>query len=146
MKDAMRRAAIAICVVLMTGCAHWRDQGMVDAARGLVPPETSETSWSDREGQNRLLTGDYLVYVHFDNGEQLAPEAVLDAVANNAADLGWAERYRCDRPGAWIAGYSRDKLKSGVTVWKPMVDDDNQIYVMRMGDGNAWPPEDCSRP
>ena len=137
-----RGAAIAICVVLATGCGHWRDQGMIDAARGLVPPETSETSRGDNEGAWAPLSGDYRVHVDFDDGG-LGPEAVVDAVARHAAEGGWVERLRCERPGAWIVYYTRDKLKGRVRVPKPPIEDDNSVLLQRIGDGNEWPPETC---
>jgi hypothetical protein len=138
----MRLAAIAICAVVATGCGNWRDQGIVDAGRALVPPETSETGWSDTEGQHAMLTGDYEVYVDFDDGG-LGPEAVVDAVAGHAAEQGWVERLRCERPGAWIVYYTRDNLKGRVRVPKPPVEGDNTILLQRIGDGNDWPPESC---
>jgi len=34
--------------------------------------------------------------------------------------------------------------KANVWVWKPPVENDNFIRIQRIGDGNAWPPKDCS--
>jgi hypothetical protein len=144
-KHAMKVAGISACVVLATGCGNWRDQGMIDAARGLVPPETSETSWSDTEGQYAMLTGDYEVNVHFDDGDQLGPDAVVDAVARRASEQGWVERLRCERPGAWIVYYTRDNLKGRFRVPKPPLEDDNSVLLQRIGDGNEWPPDDCEQ-
>lgn len=143
MKHPLRLVAMAICVVFVPGCGNWRDQGMIDAARALVPPETSETSWSDTEGQYAMLTGDYEVNVSFDNGDQLVPQEIVDAIAGHAAEQGWVEHLRCERPGAWIVYFTRDGLKGRVRVPKPPLDDDNSILLMRIGDGNDWPPERC---
>jgi hypothetical protein len=117
---------------------------MIDAAQALVPPDSSLTAVSDNEGSYALLSGDYYARVAFDDGG-LALEDVLAAVGERAAAEGWVERYRCDRPGAVKVGYSRDNLKISVTVWKPIVEEnDNSIRVQRLGDGNDWPPRDCS--
>lgn len=140
----MRLAAIATCAVLATGCGNWRDQGIIDAGRALVPPQASETSWADTEGQYAMLNGDYEVHVAFDDGG-LVPEAMVEAFASHAAERGWLERLRCESPGAWIVYYTRDHLKARVRVRKPSLEDDNSILLQRIGEGNDWPPEDCDR-
>ena len=136
-------AGAILLVALMTGCGHWRDQAMIDAGRALVPPESSVISDSDNEGAIGILSGDYQAYIYFGDAG-LGPEQMVDAVAAHAEEQGWSERYRCDRPGAWIVGYSRDDYKANVRVPKPPVGDDNSIRIQRIGDGNQWPPSDCS--
>lgn len=136
-------AGAMLLVALTTGCGHWRDQAMIDAGRALVPPESSVISDSDNEGAIGLLSGDYQAYVYFADAG-LGPEDLVDAVADHAEEQGWSERYRCDQPGGWIVGYSRGNYKANVWVWKPPVENDNFIRIQRIGDGNEWPPRDCS--
>ena len=142
MQRAMRLTAISVCVVLATGCGHWRDQGMIDAARALVPPETTGTGWDDKEGQYAMLNGDYEVRAYFDDGD-LAPEAIVDAFTAHSAEQGWVEQLRCERPGAWIVYYTWEKWEGRLRVPKPPVEDDNSIVLQRVGDGIDWPPEAC---
>jgi hypothetical protein len=134
-------AAAAVCFLLTAGCGHWRDEGMFDAGQGLVPPDSSVLWAYDNEGAYAPLSGDYQVEVIFDDGG-LTLDGVLQAIEQRASEEGWVERYRCDRPGAILNGYSRDNLKLDVRLPKPMVDDDNSIRVQRIGEGNLWPP-DC---
>jgi hypothetical protein len=136
-------AGSILVVAFTTGCGHWRDQAMIDAGRALVPPESSVISDSDNEGAIGGLTGDYQAYVYFADVE-LGPEELVDAFAAHAQEQGWSERYRCDEPGGWIVGYSRDNYKANVWVWKPPVENDNYVRIQRIGDGNEWPPKDCS--
>jgi hypothetical protein len=114
---------------------------MFDAGHALAPPDSAVLFAYDNEGAYAPLSGDYEVYVIFDDGG-LTLDGVLDAIERRAAAEGWAERYRCDRPGAVLVGYQRDSLKLDVRLPKPMIDDDNSIRVQRIGDGNRWPP-DC---
>jgi hypothetical protein len=132
-----------LLVALSTGCGHWRDEAMIDAGRALVPPESSLISVTDNEGAIGALSGDYQARVYFGDAG-LSTEELVDLVAHHAEGQGWAERYRCDNPGGWIVGYSRDNYKANVWVWKPPVENDNFIRIQRIGDGNAWPPKDCS--
>jgi hypothetical protein len=104
--------------------ASARDQAMIDAGRALVPPESSVISDSDNEGAIGGLTGDYQAYVYFAH-VGLGPEELVDAFAVQSQEQGWSERYRCDKPGAWMGGYSRDNYKANVWVWKPPVENDN---------------------
>jgi hypothetical protein len=136
-------AGVMLLVTLTTGCGHWRDQAMIDAGRALVPPESSVISDSDNEGAIGILTGDYQAYIYFADAG-LGPEELVDAFAIHAHEQGWSERYRCDKPGGWIVGYSRDNYKANVWVWKPPVENDNYVRIQRIGDGNEWPPKDCS--
>jgi hypothetical protein len=132
------------CICLITGCAHGRDQQMIDTAKALVPPESSVTEVIDNSEGLPFEVGDYYAYVYFDAGG-LTPERLLRVLADRAAEQGWTEEYRCDLLGAEKVGYSRDHLKVDISVRKPgkEADYDASIRVQRLEDGNPWPPASC---
>jgi hypothetical protein len=135
---------VIACACLIIGCAHGRNQQMIDTAEALVPPESSVTEIIDNSEGLPLEVGDYDAHVYFDAGG-LTPEELLGVLEDRAADQGWTEEYRCDLLGAVKVGYSRDDLKIDVRVRKPgeEADYDASIRVQKLGDGNPWPPASC---
>jgi hypothetical protein len=118
---------------------------MIDTAGTLVPPGSSVIEVVDNSEGLVFEVGDYWATLHIDDGG-LAPDALLSTIDELAAGQGWAERYRCDLLDGWKVGYSRDDFKVSIAVFERDEDAEYHasVHIQRLGDGNDWPPRDCS--
>jgi hypothetical protein len=115
---------------------------MIDMAKSFVPPASEVLEVSDNSTGLTIEVGDYWARVHVDDGG-LGP-GLLEAIEGQASSGGWEETFRCDLSGGVAIGYSRDEFKVDVSVRTKKDPVDAVVRIQRIGDGNPWPPQDCS--
>ncbi len=143
--DGLRRrpfsmcAALTLTVALVLGaCTTGRDQATLDAAHSLVPDGSEVTEVLENTGPEPIV-GAYRATLRITDGG--LGDGLLDAIEERAASGGWKERYRCEVHDGITLGYSSADHKVDVGVHT----NDDPVYasigVMRLDEGNPWPPE-----
>lgn len=135
------RFIVAFVVVTLGACVQGRDEGMIDVAKSLVPPESEILEVTDNSMGLTIEVGDYWARVLINDGGLGA--GLLQAVEGQAGAEDWQERYRCEVPAGVKLGYSRDAFKVDVSVRTKAEPVEGVIRIQRIGDGNPWPPSDC---
>ena len=131
---------VFVAVLVLGACSHRTDTGMIEAAKGLVPPESEILEVSDNSKGLTIEAGNYWAALQISDGG-LGP-ALLEAVEDRASAGGWDEQYRCDLRDGVQLGYARDDLEVDVSVGTRDESVRGRIRIQRLGDGNPWPP-DC---
>ena len=121
-------------MLVVAGCTR-SDPGMINLAASLVPEGSQITEVAENTG----FAGPYSGTIHIDDGG-LGP-ALLEAIEDQAVSDGWQERYRCDVLNGVTLGYSRDDFKVDVSVLTKREPVYAVISIMRIGEGNPWPPD-----
>jgi len=97
----------------VVACVNASDQGMIDAAESLVPPESEVTDVRENTGAEALV-GSYRVHLTISDGG--AGNGLDEAIAEQARSTGWTLISEEQIPAGTRLHFARDGLRADISV------------------------------